>query len=367
LDLAWPDFSFYMPKKPHKLRTPPWSKLHPQMLRESSTVEWATKIPLAVHTGNVGSAYRKRLAEEARRSPNEILVNELFIGDHGKIKSTCAQLGLHRKGGFQQHKCYMTFLEQCSYKYLLNSASIGYANKFKYLLLCGSVVIYVREGMQHKEFYEYGLVSGVHYVSVDTAADVPAMVRWLKEHDDYARAVALAGRARMATLDIDAVADFMAELLKQYAKLQTFRVTPSKGAVRIQCEDDLWRHYARDPGWMDHYVSEDNSTCITPPPVSGLGPPGWGGAYAGSKPRCVASHDLRNFAQPEACSPRDGRGGHQPGTSFADFDTFPRAGGAQETYDWETLTWRGQAARRPLAVPTGGPRSTTHTRQIVAG
>jgi hypothetical protein len=38
----------------------------------------------------------------------------------------------------------MTFTDQCSYKYLLNSASIGYANKFKYLLLCGSVVIYVR-------------------------------------------------------------------------------------------------------------------------------------------------------------------------------------------------------------------------------
>ena len=63
--------------------------------------------------------------------PGEILVNELFIGDHGKIRQTCAQLGIHRKGGFQQHKCYMTFTEQCGYKYLLNSASIGYANKFK--------------------------------------------------------------------------------------------------------------------------------------------------------------------------------------------------------------------------------------------
>ena len=31
LDLAWPDFSFYMPRRPHKLRTPPWSKLHPQV------------------------------------------------------------------------------------------------------------------------------------------------------------------------------------------------------------------------------------------------------------------------------------------------------------------------------------------------
>ena len=66
---------------------------------------------------------------------------------------------------------------ECMYKYLLNSPSIGYANKLKSLLLCGSVVLYVRDGMRHKEFYEYGLVSGIHYVAVDTAEDVPAMVR----------------------------------------------------------------------------------------------------------------------------------------------------------------------------------------------
>ena len=95
----------------------------------------------------------------------------------------------------------MTFTEQCSYKYLINSASIGYANKFKYLLLCGSVVIYVQDGMAHKEFYEYGLLPGVHYVSVPTADDVPAMVRWLKAHDSYARGVARAGRERLAALD----------------------------------------------------------------------------------------------------------------------------------------------------------------------
>ena len=45
-----------------------------------------------------------------------MLVNELFIGDHAKIRSTCAQLGLHRAGGYQQHKCFMTFEQQCGYK-----------------------------------------------------------------------------------------------------------------------------------------------------------------------------------------------------------------------------------------------------------
>ena len=72
--------------------------------------------------------------------------------------------------------------------------------------------------MRHKEFYEYGLLSGVHYVSVDTASDVPAMVRWLRRNDEYARSVAMAGRARMASLDAGALADFMAELLTQCAR-----------------------------------------------------------------------------------------------------------------------------------------------------
>ena len=39
-----------------------------------------------------------------------IKVNELFIGDHQKIRKTCEQLGLHRAGGFQQHKCYSELL-----------------------------------------------------------------------------------------------------------------------------------------------------------------------------------------------------------------------------------------------------------------
>ena len=144
VDLPWADFSFYMPRKSHKLRTPPWSELHPKMIRESAGVQWQDKIELAVHTGNVGSPYRKKLARAAEQNSDTMLVNELFIGDHGKIKQTCHELGRERIGGYQKHKCYMTFTEQCSYKYLINSASIGYANKFKYLLLCGSVVLYVQ-------------------------------------------------------------------------------------------------------------------------------------------------------------------------------------------------------------------------------
>ena len=46
----------------------------------------------------------------------------------------------------------------------------------------------------------------------------------------------------MSSLDVKALSDFMAEVLTQYARRQAFRsVTPQPGAVRINCEDDLWR------------------------------------------------------------------------------------------------------------------------------
>ena len=154
-----------------------------------------------------------------------------------------------------------------------------------------------------QEFYEYGLLPGVHYVAVDRAEDVPPMVRWLREHDEQARAIAQAGRARMSSLDIVGLTDFMAELLTQYARRQTFRMSaPQPGAVHIECEDDLWRHYALTRPWLDNYLTHDNATCVHPPPADAtLGPPGWGGSYAGSKPRCHASHDLNPGAQPTAC------------------------------------------------------------------
>lgn len=302
MDLPWIDFAWFFPTRPHKLRTPRWRELHGTLLKAGRAVAWANKVELAMHTGNVGSGPRKRLAKEADANPGEILVNELFIGDHRKIRQTCRELGLHRHGGYQQHKCFMPSADQCAYKYLLNSASIGYANKFKSLLLCGSVVLYVRDGMHHKEFYELGLLPGVHYVVVESAAEVPAMVRWLREHDEYAHAVARAGQTRMAALDEGGLTDFLAELLTQYAKRLAYRPTPQAGAVQIECEDDLWRHYALTRDWANAYLTLDNSSCVRPPkPGEPLGPPGWGGAYRGSKPRCTASHDLAPKAQPHAC------------------------------------------------------------------
>ena len=98
----------------------------------------------------------------------------------------------------------------------------------------------------------------------------------------------------------------------------------------------LVRHYGRDAGFVKHFVTEDNATCVHPiSPGAALKPPGWGGAYAGSKVRCTAGHDLRSFAQPDACRSYARWLG---GTSFAAWDEFPwthpddrsRSGGLNE-------------------------------------
>ena len=84
---------------------------------------------------------------------------------------------------------------------------------------------------------------------------------------------------------------------------------------------------------MAQYLMEDNATCLHPPPAGAvLGPPGWGGAYRGSKPRCTASHDLAPIAQPEACN-------HAKPFSFAEswepWDRFPKPH-PRDTQHWAT-------------------------------
>jgi protein glucosyltransferase len=73
---------------------------------------------------------------------------------------------------------------------LIRGLSNGYANKMKYLFLCGSVVITVREGMQNREFFERQLLPGVHYIAVRKAREIPAVVRRLETDPAWAQGIA---------------------------------------------------------------------------------------------------------------------------------------------------------------------------------
>ena len=119
-------------------------------------------------------------------------------------------------------------------------------NKLKSLFLCGSVVINVESSAPNKEFFEHQLLPGVHYVSVRDSSDVPAAVREMEENMRRAKSIAAAGTRRMAAFNADAVYDYVATALTEYASRMTFKPERSPGSFEVSCEDDLYRHYDHD-------------------------------------------------------------------------------------------------------------------------
>lgn len=138
---------------------------------------------------------------------------------------------------------------------------------------------------------------GVHFVQVADATEVPALLKRLRsdpEAEAHARRIAEAGAERMGALTIGEVRSYCTKLLHGYARRLEFKPRPVKGAIEVNCVDDLWRHYEKDERapWFAKMLTEDNSSCIRPPdPSLGFGPPGYGGAYKGSRVTCTAANN----------------------------------------------------------------------------
>ena len=289
LDIPWPDFAFWPPRGrngvPHPLRTPRWEYAHGELLAKGRKIPWEQKIDRAVFTGNMMGTLRQEMYALAEANPSVMFVNEVFI--KAKSYSSCFEMGFKEatQGGVLSKKCGLAFEDLCRYKYLINLGSNGYANKLRFLFLCGSTVLWVRKGSLNHEFFERQFLPGVHYAPVDTVEDLPAAIHRLRADDAFARRIALAGQARMAQMDVDEVTHYCYQMLKGYAALQRF-AEARPALVGGQLRDDLVRHYAlrrsaRRAELVDRYLTEDNATCLRPPPAGmALGPPG--GAWAGS-------------------------------------------------------------------------------------
>jgi len=199
----------------------------------------------------------------------------------------------------------MSFEELCRYKYLVNVGSNGYANKLKYLFLCGSVVLYVREGSPNHEFFESQLLPGMHYYAVSKVAEVAAAVRFLRKHPEQAKAIAKAGTERMSTLSFYEVTRYLHTLLTEYSKRMDYKPKRDPNSLEVNCEDDLWRHYDFDGGLL-RFLTQDNTSCLVPPKKTDkLTAPGWGGAWRGSGVTCEKANDLPEV--PDACDKKKDR------------------------------------------------------------
>jgi len=295
LDFPFPDFSFSPPGTEGKdrLNTNRWAAAHSKVLAAGREIPFDKKLPLAAFTGNTQAMPRQRLVEVAKLAPEYVFVNQVFK-KAPKGALSCVEEGKADAGGFQENQCALSFEEMCRYRYLVNVGSNGYANKLKYLFLCGSVVITVRDGMNNREFFERQFLPGVHYLAVRTAKEIPALVVRLERDRAWGEAIAARGTRRMRRFDMDAVTDYVAHVLREYAKRQAFNVRRQEGTAEVGCEDDLYRHYDHNGG-LRKYITEDNSTCLAPPlPFSSIAAPAWGGTYTEEVLiPCEVSNDLK--------------------------------------------------------------------------
>jgi len=311
LDLPWPDFSFFPPlpnpscgkRCQHPLKTPRWQLAHPELLALGRKLKFSEKIDRAVFTGNMKtSPNRRTIFNQAEHMPELLFVNEVYIKES---PPSCFAINEPNvtKGGVLIKRCGLSFEELCRYKYLLNVGSNGYANKLKYLFLTGSVVIWVRKDSLNYEFFEGHFIPGIHYASVDTVEEVPAMIRRLQADPAWAESMARAGQAQISSLDTREVAHYCYQMLKAYAAMQRFVPKRDPRSWEVNCEDDMVRHYDRGSMLQNLYLVQDNSSCLRPPAADApIVAPHYGGSYAGSHPPCLASHDLSAPAEVGVCT-----------------------------------------------------------------
>lgn len=283
LDLPFPDFTFTYPKQ-NRYSTPGWRDAHAKGLEVAEREgAFETRVDRALFSGNCKQpsekAPRRRLAALAVEHPDKLLVNNIVAGSEHSRDKCVETLDVAGTGGLVEDRCSFRTEDMCSFKYLVSVSTGGsYSGRFKYLMLCGSVVIHVRYAMRTYEFFETQLEAGEHYVEVDDVNDIPAAVAALKADPERAARIAAAGQQRMRELDMDAVLAYVYELLVQYSRLQNFAPEPAEGAHEIACEDDLHRHYG-----TPYLLTHDNETCVE---LREIAPPGWGGAFDGSLVDC---------------------------------------------------------------------------------
>ena len=204
----------------------------------------------------------------------------------------------------------------------------------------------MRKDSLNHEFFERQLIPGIHYYPVDTVEEVPDAIRRLQADDAVAKAMALAGQERMAQMDTEEVTHFAYQMLKGYAALQRFTPKRDPRSWEVNCEDDLTRHYDRGGETQWRYLMGDNSSCLRPPAAGeAVSAPGWGGAWAGTHPPCLASHDLSAKEEKGVCdvgSPMHRQSGRHDGPDWDAPEAY--IGGALPDWSQPDPALTGKAA-----------------------
>jgi len=186
---------------------------------------WDKKRDVAFFRGSRTSEERDELVLLSRRFPD--LVDAEFTKNQA-WKSKADTLGADPAAEVRLE-------DHCQYKYLFNFRGVAASFRFKHLFLCGSTVLHV--GNEWKEFFYDALIPWVHYVPVqrNTRSDIKELVEFLRAFPHIAKDIAQNGKRMIEShLRMKDVQRYWNKLLKNYAKLLTFKPTPAKDFIQIK-------------------------------------------------------------------------------------------------------------------------------------
>ncbi|KAH8357250.1 hypothetical protein KR084_012129, partial [Drosophila pseudotakahashii] len=222
LDIMYPAWSFWTTKGPilqhypHGLGRWDWMRQH--LAARAAKLPWNAKRPMGFFRGSRSSPERDNLVRLSRRCPD--LVDAQYTAGHTLYGETAEEMPL---------------VEHCQYKYLFNFRGVAASFRLRHILLCRSLVLHV--GDEWQEFFYSQLKPWVHYVPVANDADVEELaelVLYLRDHDDLAEEIAERGHQLVwLHLRMEDVECYWSKLLREYAKLMTYKVHLRQGLLKV--------------------------------------------------------------------------------------------------------------------------------------
>ena len=203
--------------------TQPWCRLGPEVGLAGGRIPWSNRTDLALFSGGLDNGpMRKQLRLVAASDAAKGVIKVRNVAPRFFTTTAAAKAGKDPP---------QTMSSMCGYKYLISVAGYGYSNRLKSLLMCGSVVIHVRQPWN--EFFMPVLQDNKHIAIARTVQDIIPVVHRLRQNASLAKRIARQGRAMaLKELSMGRTLDYLFALLRGYSSIQRERATSTAGFTR---------------------------------------------------------------------------------------------------------------------------------------
>ncbi|CAF1010659.1 unnamed protein product [Adineta steineri] len=206
-----------------EVRAGRWSKVFQSILNASRQIEYEKRIPKLFWRG-ADTWKRTWYINTAKQYSNTTDIEtmnwvRIIVGLSLSVSST-----------------YTTLEQHCNYKHLLHLEGNTYSSRLKYLLLCGSSVVY--DPIEHYEEYWYHLLeNGKNVIFVERINNEIAFnktLQFLQNHENVTKEIGKQGQQLVQNyLNEHAVSCYWRNLLHEYAKLFGYKPTLHPNAIYI--------------------------------------------------------------------------------------------------------------------------------------